>query len=658
MKARIFSSIFILLLTIGVTFSQNFEEKYIQEIASMESKSFSNFRFEESTIGNNFDLKFQRLSWEINPEVYYIKGSVTSYFTITADNTNSIDFDLSDSLKVDSIIFRQSPINFSHKNHVLTIGLTTTLSKGTFDSLSIYYQGEPEKNNRSFVQNMQSDSITPVIYTLSQPYGSKDWWPCKQNLNDKIDSVDIIVETPSQYKVASNGLLIGEISKNNKKIYHWKHRYPIAAYLVGVAVTDYAVFSDYVLSGNKNLEIQNFVYPSFLEEARVQAKYTINVMRLFDSLTIPYPFNNEKYGHAQWGWGGGMEHQTMSFMKNYHPELVAHELAHQWFGNLVTCSSWKDIWLNEGITTYFTGLTYEFIHSPALWIDWKKKVIERITSIDGGSVYVYDTTNIGRIFDSRLTYFKGAMVMNMLRLVVGDTIFFQALRNFLNDPALKFNYASTENLKFHFEKLSGKDLNSFLRDWIYLEGFPQYKVEWNQNNNELLLKIYQTPSSNTVTFFDNPIPIRLKNDLKDTTFIIYPTFSGETFKLNAGFIIDSVFLDPERWIITKNPIIERNSFLNISNNLLENNIILFPNPVIDNLNISQLVSFDNSPNGDNLLIHPASIKIFNNLGQLVFSQSMLINKNSFIDLSSLSPGNYSMEINNSFSLIRKNIIKI
>ena len=210
----------------------------------------------------------------------------------------------------------------------------------------------------------------PVIWSLSEPYGAKDWWPCKSTLDDKIDSIDMFVTTPSQFRVASNGLLVSETANGSNKTFHWKHRYPIATYLIAVAVTNYAVYSNYVpLSGNDQLQILNYVYPEDTALTQPQTLRAINFMQIFDSMYVSYPFIKEKYGHAEFGWGGGMEHQTMSFLgkKAFNFEIIAHEMGHQWFGIKVTNGDWTDLWLHEGFA--------DLIQQPSA----TKRLIQHIT---------------------------------------------------------------------------------------------------------------------------------------------------------------------------------------------------------------------------------------------------------------------------------------
>ena len=419
----------------------------------------------------------------------------------------------------------------------------------------------------------------PVIWTLSEPYGARSWWPCKQDLSDKVDSIDVIVRTPAEYRVASNGLLVSEQQDGQEMIFHWNHRYPIPAYLVAIGVTNYGVFKDHVELGNgDSLEILNYIYPEDVAEAEVALESTIEIMTFFDSLFGDYPFADEKYGHAQFGHSGGMEHQTMSFMGKFTYDLQAHELAHQWFGDKVTCGSWQDIWLNEGFATYLTGLTKEFLGTEEQFYNWKRDRVNHITGNPAGSVWVDDTTNVFRIFHARLSYSKGAMLLHMLRWIMGDEDFFAGVKNYISAPELAYGYARTTDLQFYLERESGIDLSEFFEDWLYGQGYPSYHLTWGSNEGILTLTLHQSQSHPSVAFFEMPVPVYLGGEGQDTVVRLEHIFDGQEFEVDVPFAVDSVALDPDYWLISANNTVEYLPVSVIDFDTSQEQLIISPNP--------------------------------------------------------------------------------
>lgn len=522
--------------------------------AMMEAQNYlKTATFVEAPDNASFDLIHQALNLQLDPAVNYIAGSVVSTFKFLKENIHEVHFDLSSQLRVDSVYFEGKKISFNHTADRITISLPQVAFHSPIYEVTIYYQGAPPQNGfGSFMTAKHNES--PILWTLSEPYGARDWFPCKESLSDKIDSIDVTVTCPSQYRVASNGLLVSDQVSGNKRTAHWKHRYPIATYLVGIALTNYESFSVFVdAPDGRKIEILNYVYPEYLETAKTKTEEITSIMDFYNKKLITYPFADEKYGHAQFGWGGGMEHQTMSFMSGLNFELVAHEMSHQWFGDYITLGSWHHIWLNEGFATYMTGLVYENLKEGFYWPIWKKMKITHITSRPDGSVYVADTTDVSRVFDSRLSYSKGGYLLHMLRWEMGDEPFFKALKDYLSDPALAYGYARQQDLVRHMEQAADTSLTEFFNDWYYGQGYPIYHIRQLSvpgSEGGQMIEVSQTPSHPSVSFFEMHLPIRVWKDGKAKDLRLYNTSQNQEFTLSES-AIDSMQFDPDQWLIAK-----------------------------------------------------------------------------------------------------------
>lgn len=458
-----------------------------------------------SAVDDRINVVYARLSLKVNPAVRYIEGNVAFHFTLRDAQAGPIDFDLAAVLSVDSV--KKGPEHLSFFRSGNTLIIEPDAASAGLDSLIIYYKGVPPLEGMGSFVTSFSPGGDEVMWTLSEPYGARDWWPCRQNLRDKIDSLDLFITVPVGFKTASNGVLKGVRSLGDVEEHHWKHRYPISTYLVAFAVARYEVYSDTVELREGALPVVNYVYPESKNSWMAQSPVLRRQIQYFDSLFIPYPFMGEKYGHAQFGWGGGMEHQTMSFMVNLETGLMAHELAHQWFGNYITCGSWQEIWLNEGFATYLTSL-YNERFRPEIWTNYISGQKKYVLSQPGGSVFVYDTTNVDRIFDGRLTYSKGGMVLHMLRKEIGDAAFFDGTRSYLKDTSLAHDFATTEVLRKHFEMSSGRNLQRFIKQWIYLQGFPHLEFKWRSSESGFVsLSVKQSTSHSSVDNFELYLPV-------------------------------------------------------------------------------------------------------------------------------------------------------
>ncbi|NRA92925.1 MAG: T9SS type A sorting domain-containing protein, partial [Psychroserpens sp.] len=396
-----------------------------------------------------------------------------------------------------------------------------------------------------------------------------------------------------------------------------------------------------VTNNGNPFEIVNYVYPESFANAQASTPVTVDIMDLFIDLFEAYPFENEKYGHAQFGFNGGMEHTTVSFMGGYSRNLIAHELAHQWFGNKITCGSWKDIWLNEGFASYLTGLVYENLDGNNAFRNWKQQRINNITSQPDGAVYLSDadTTSVSRIFSGRLSYNKGGMVLHMLRKKLGDATFFQAIQNYLVHPDLAFDYAKTEDLIAILESTSGEDLTEFFDDWLFNEGYPSYSLSWIQpNSNAINIQLDQTQSDPSVSFFEAPVPIRLVGALGEVQDLVLDhTSDGQQFLESVTFQVDQVLLNPEFDIISRN-----NEVLSVDDLQIDTALKIYPNPTSG-------VIYINKPQS----LEVSSVRIYNALGELLFDTIW----SDEIDVSEISSGILFLQLETNNGIINKRLLK-
>ena len=561
----------------------------ICKIAASEMKSAERrLNLEVNSNTQNYDITYHKLEFNVDPAVYNIAGKITTTYTALA-NMNTLTFDLSNNLIVSSVKINNVSLAFTQNTNELIITLPNTQLIGAQATVEVIYSGSPPQNGFfAFTSSTHGPSNTPVIYTLSEPFGARDWWPCKQDLNDKINTIDVYITAPSQYVSVSNGVEPeAPVINGNLKTTHFRHNYPIPAYLICMAVTNYTIINQTGGTTPNTFPIINYIYPeSDNTSLRTQLLQTPLLLNLFGSLIENYPFANEKYGHAQFGWGGGMEHTTVSFMQNFSRGLIAHELAHQWFGDKITCGTWKDIWLNEGFATYLAALVVENFDGPAAFVTEKANMIGNITSSAGGALYLTDAEalSVNRIFDYRLSYNKGAMVLHMLRFKMGDAVFFQGLRNYLADSNLAFKYAITSDLKLHLEAVYGSSLNEFFNDWVYNQGYPIYNITvQNTAVGQAKITVSQTTSHSSVPFFEMPVPVRLLSANGQTQdVVVNNTVNGEQFNISVPFTVAGVQFDPTKNIISR----MSTATLENANFNIDNAIQIFPNPSATTISVS------------------------------------------------------------------------
>ncbi len=628
----------ITLLALSLLFSSNLLSQNIHECAAAKQINFQKL-FDADGINypgdSNIDVNYYKIDVTITYDPKYLEGRLSTVITSQFDNLQEFYFDLADHMHVDSVKSDNVKLSFSHSNEKVLVQLKPSLNSGEKISVDFYYKGNPQSGSGfgSFV--FSSHNGLPVIWSLSEPYGASDWFPCKDTPADKVDSSDVWITCDVFYTVVSNGKFIGKDKISSSLFRHkWKNSYPIAQYLISFAMTNYELYShEYELPEGSLMNIDHYNFPENLTPSRIsQLDKTVPIMDLFIDLYGDYPFQNEKYGHAEFGWPGGMEHQTISSMGSFNSDIIAHELAHQWFGDQVTCADWHHIWLNEGFATYSESLVYENFVGKDEYDVWISGVMSSAKRAEG-TIYVQDISSVSQIFDSRRSYDKAAIVLHMLRGIVGNDNFFTILRTYLNDPRFSYNVATTEDFQEIAELVSGVDLDYFFEEWIYGENYPHYTVDWNTNyvagNWVINLTVMQSNNTNP-DFFKMPIDIKINTSAGDTLIKIFNDEQIQEFEFILNSVPVSLMFDPENKIMK-----DMNSFTGVNDIYSPYKIKLYqnyPNPFNPTTKIKITI-----PKVVDAKFASSKIKlvVYDILGREV---ATLVNKH-------LTPGNYEVEFN-------------
>jgi len=591
-------SILYLTLTIGLFNSHLFSQRACSVFKTNPSNHTQAVPITHVNLMNKYDMKFQHLNLNMERTGKTVSGSVRSIAQVKSNTLDTFGLELYSNLIIDSARINGSLVTPIRNTHAVSFILPNTLQQNETIDAMIYYRGTSPTLNGSAIGDGLNNGTSQswgnqVTWSLSEPYSAYEWFPCKQQLQDKLDSVYVFVTTDAANKVGSNGILTAVVDLGTKKRYEWKSKYVIDYYLISIAIAKYVDYSFYAHPAGTadSILIQNYVYdnPATLTNFKSVIDQTDDLVEFFSDKFGLYPFADEKYGHAMAPFGGGMEHQTMTSLGTFNFELVAHELGHQWWGDHVTCRTWNDIFINEGFASYCEHLALEQFN-PSNAASTMLQVHNNVMSQTGGSVYNPDTVTVNRIFSSRLSYDKGSAVVHSLRFIINDdNLFFTALKNFQQQFA--YNTASILDFKASVENTTGLNLTQFFNQWIFGEGYPTFTVKWNQVGNNFYLKNTETVSMSSVTpLFITPIEFKLTRSNGDTIIKVYQDALVKDYTFTINGTISNVTSDPNNWILNKGTVTRDANLVSIKE-LNDNNLIsVYPNPAKDNLIINNTIN--------------------------------------------------------------------
>ena len=462
---------------------------------------------------NNIDVEHYRFNISVNDSNDSIQCKAVVYFKVRK-KTNSIVFDLASIIAgrgmevkaVNSYTPYQEGHQFSHRDNKLEIN--KEFGEGATFHFEIVYAGVP----RDGLIISRTKYGRRSFFADNWPDRGHNWIPCHDDPADKA-SVEFIVTAPEHYQVVANGIQVEETSLGNGfKTTHWKEDTPISTKVMVIGVADFAVN----LSGTVNgcIPVYSWVYPEDRNNGFTDYAQAKEILEYYIGHIGPYGYKKLANVQSKTRFGGLENANTIFYAENSvtgtkkNEGLLAHEIAHQWFGNMATEKTFGHLWLSEGFATYFTTLYFENKYGK----DTAKKMIaeDRAQSIE------FSKTNNKAIVDTEETdymkllnpnsYQKGGWVLHMLRSELGDSVFWRSVRKYYATYA--GSIAGTRDLQKVFEEVSGKDLQQFFDQWLYNPGQPELEIRWSYNDQakEVTIDVGQVQPGN----FIFPLQIGIK----------------------------------------------------------------------------------------------------------------------------------------------------
>ncbi len=501
----------------------------------------------------NYDVKFYDIYIRVNDTTNVLYGAVRMVAASTQPGVNAVQVDFFDNMAVDSIVAPSGQLSYTRASNVVTVNLGLSYNQGDQFDFRFYYHGTPTQGGfQAFAFGTHNGK--KIISSLSEPYFSRTWWPCKDRNDDKADSFNIAIETDTSFYCGSNGTLDSIVQHTaNTHIFYYRMRHPMANYLFSVAIYPYIVWTDWYHYnvGKDSMRITNAVYPDMYSYSLSTWGVTPGAIAIFSQNYGPYPYLDEKYGHSNFQWGGGMEHQTMTSMTGtsfgFSEPVVVHELSHQWWGDMITCKTWGDIWLNEGFASYSEALYYL---NKSGW-DSYHNYMAGMDFSGGGTIFITDTTNVGIIFGS-IVYDKGAWVLHMLRRIIGETKFAAMWNAWYHSP-FQYGSATTTDFQNVVDSVSGQNLNWFFNEWIYGTYRPNYSWSWASYPNpsggyDTYVEVKQTQTTSPQTFI-MPIDFFYATNSTTDTVSLMVNSRRKVVSWHSADQVQGIVFDPSNWVL-------------------------------------------------------------------------------------------------------------
>ena len=564
MKSRLF--LFLVALFIPLTLLSQIEGKRGSELCSERKRSMTNVDLEGDSPNSpkhSYDVLDYKLNLDIRncfltPFPRSFTGNVIVKFridtTLSSINLNAINT----SIVVSSVGL--SGVSFTHTGNILNVVLNRVYTPGEITEVQVNYSHNNVVDGAIYTGN-------GGFFTDAPPEGARKWFPCWDKPSDKA-TVDITLKVPANAKIGSNGRLNDSTITGDTAYYHWISRDPVATYLV-------------VLTGKVNYNLNIVYWPKISnpldsvplrfyfnpgENPTAMQNVLVNMTTYFSQKFGEHGFEKNGFATAPapgFSWAG-MENQTLTTLCTncWQENLVSHEFAHQWFGDLVTCATWADVWLNEGFATYCESLWYEKTGGyTAYKNDINNTAAAYLQSNPGWPIYnpqwAIVTPDVNTLYNTAITYNKGAGVLHMLRYVLNDTnVFFNCLRGYAMDTAeFKYKTATTDDFTAKISQIAGQDLTWFVDQWVKQPNHPVYAnlyqfADLGNGNWNVGFQAKQTQTN--TPFHRMPLTIRITfASGPDTTFRIDNTTNNQIWIWTFNRQPTAFAFDPSNDIVLK-----------------------------------------------------------------------------------------------------------
>ncbi len=496
-----------------------------------------------------------------------VEGACTITASPTVNGLSRFTIDLRSNLIVESVTGDLA--TYLRSGDTILVMLDRSYDVGESFQVTVVYSGSPDSSGfAAFKWWMRAGY--PVIATLSEPYYAHYWWPCKDALNDKA-TFDTTITVPDPLVAVSNGIDLGaQPLPDNETRYSWQVTYPMIPYLLSMAITAYERYDlEWMYDAGQGpmvMPVPCYVYPDHWDFNQDQpyASHKTGCDELPDMLEALssvyglYPFVEEKYGVVETGGSGGigasMEHQTISSMSRVSnfTDIMTHELAHQWWGDEVTCETWYDIWLNEGFAT-FSEAYYRELRDGDMAAYWQRMETRRPGS-PRNQVYRTSINFVGDIFSGNDVYEKGAWVLHMLRGVLGDEAFEAAINDyrstFAHDSVTTAEFAAAISASF------GNDLTWFVDQWVMNPGAPDYRWKYETQTIDgrrfVKVAIEQTQDAQGYGLIVMPIVFYVETPSQGVQKRVFNDEWSEYYIFEVPEVVVDVHFDEAEGVATRN----------------------------------------------------------------------------------------------------------